>query len=306
MPAEPPVELARLAGARRTQLLAGGDGWRPIAGGTDLMVQITGEIGRAAGARARPVAARRAARHHGRRRALLVLGALTTYTDIRRSELCAQHLPALVEAAATIGAAQIQNRGDDRRQHRQRLARRRHAARAARHGRGDRARQSGRASATIAAAEFWPAYRQTARRDDELVLRVRIPLPRGSPGALRKVGTRRAQAISKVVMAVSWRAGWRRVARRPRGAWIQSPPRRSGRARPSASSRARRRAARSPTTPRRRSRPGDQADRRRALHGRLPPGRRGPRAPPPAARGGRLAVTVEAAQPVIVHRDPGA
>ena len=41
----------------------------------------------------------------------LVLGALTTYTDIRRSDLCHEHLPALVDAAATIGAAQIQNRG---------------------------------------------------------------------------------------------------------------------------------------------------------------------------------------------------
>src|SRR5206468_3549735 len=39
------------------------------------------------------------------------LGALTTYTDIRRSALCREHVPALVEAAATIGAAQIQNRG---------------------------------------------------------------------------------------------------------------------------------------------------------------------------------------------------
>ena len=41
----------------------------------------------------------------------IVLGALTTYTEIRRSALCREHLPALVEAAATIGAAQIQNRG---------------------------------------------------------------------------------------------------------------------------------------------------------------------------------------------------
>ena len=40
-----------------------------------------------------------------------VLGALTTYTEIRRSALCREHLPVLVEAAATIGAAQIQNRG---------------------------------------------------------------------------------------------------------------------------------------------------------------------------------------------------
>ncbi len=40
-----------------------------------------------------------------------MLGALTTYTEIRRSALCREHLPGLVEAAATIGAAQIQNRG---------------------------------------------------------------------------------------------------------------------------------------------------------------------------------------------------
>ena len=52
-----------------------------------------------------------------------------TYTEIRRSALCREHLPALVEAAATIGAAQIQNRGHARRQHRQRLAGGRHAAR---------------------------------------------------------------------------------------------------------------------------------------------------------------------------------
>ena len=41
----------------------------------------------------------------------ITLGALTTYTEIRRSAPCREHLPALVEAAATIGAAQIQNRG---------------------------------------------------------------------------------------------------------------------------------------------------------------------------------------------------
>ena len=44
MPAEPPVQSpATLDEAY--QLLAGGDGWQPIAGGTDVMVQITGEIG---------------------------------------------------------------------------------------------------------------------------------------------------------------------------------------------------------------------------------------------------------------------
>ncbi len=41
----------------------------------------------------------------------LVIGALSTWTELRRSPLVLRHLPALAAAAATIGAAQIQNRG---------------------------------------------------------------------------------------------------------------------------------------------------------------------------------------------------
>ena len=41
----------------------------------------------------------------------LVIGALSTWTELRRSPLVLRHLPVLAEAAATIGAAQIQNRG---------------------------------------------------------------------------------------------------------------------------------------------------------------------------------------------------
>ncbi len=49
---------------------------------------------------------------------------------------------------------------------------------------------------------------------DELVLRVVVPLPAGRRVRFRKVGTRRAQAISKVVMAVSFHpvdGVWREV-----------------------------------------------------------------------------------------------
>jgi xanthine dehydrogenase small subunit len=55
--------------------------------------------------------------------------------------------------------------------------------------------------------DFFTGYRETARRDDELVLRVRVPLLPRRHVRFRKVGTRRAQAISKVVMAVSWLTG---------------------------------------------------------------------------------------------------
>jgi xanthine dehydrogenase small subunit len=58
----------------------------------------------------------------------------------------------------------------------------------------------------VAADDFWTGYRTTARRADELVVRIRIPLAADRVVRFRKIGTRRAQAISKVVMALAWRA----------------------------------------------------------------------------------------------------
>ena len=75
------------------------------------MVALTGELGRAAGAASSTSGRLDELRGIAIDGDAIVLGALTTYTDIRRSALCREHLPALVEAAATIGAAQIQNRG---------------------------------------------------------------------------------------------------------------------------------------------------------------------------------------------------
>ncbi len=142
----------------------------------------------------------------------LALGALTTYTDIRRSALCREHVPALVEAAATIGAAQIQNRGT--------LGGNIANASPA----GDTLPVllaadavfvvgSERGEREVPAAEFWTAYRQTALAHDELVLRILIPLAAAREIRFRKVGTRRAQSISKVVLAAAWRGDgtWRDV-----------------------------------------------------------------------------------------------
>jgi CO/xanthine dehydrogenase FAD-binding subunit len=134
----------------------------------------------------------------------LVVGARTTYTEIRRSALVAAHLPALVEAAATIGAIQIQNRGT--------LGGNIANASPA----GDTLPILLAADATILvggqrgereipAADFFTAYRETALAPDELILHVTFPLPTGRELRFRKVGTRRAQAISKVVMATAWR-----------------------------------------------------------------------------------------------------
>jgi carbon-monoxide dehydrogenase medium subunit len=201
MPVEPPVVSPRSL-AEAYAILAGAP-HRPVAGGTDLLVQLTGEIGPAP---ERVIDLWRVDELHGIRvvGGALELGALTTYTQIRRSDDCAAHAPSLVEAAATIGAAQIQNRGTI----------------------GGNVMNASPAGDTlpvllaldaalvvggpagersIPAAEFWPAYRRTALREGELLLRMRIPIVDGRRQAFRKVGTRRAQAISKVVLAASWR-----------------------------------------------------------------------------------------------------
>lgn len=211
MPVEPPVTSPETL-AEAYALLQDSD-WTPIAGGTDLMVRITGEMGE-------PPERLLDIWHLEALRGIeldgagsLVVGALSTWTDIRRSGLVLRYLPALAEAAATIGAAQIQNRGTIG-------------------GNIVNASPAGdslpvllaadasivlgsvRGERTVPAGEFWTGYRTTAREADELVLRIVVPLPAGRRVRFRKVGTRRAQAISKVVMAVAWRADgdvWRDV-----------------------------------------------------------------------------------------------
>jgi xanthine dehydrogenase small subunit len=213
MPVEPPVTSPHdLAEAYAT--MAEAPVARPIAGGTDLMVNLTGELGE-------PPERIVDLWHLDALRGIaidgdaIVLGALTTYTEIRRSALCREHLPVLVEAAATIGAAQIQNRGTIG-------------------GNVANASPAGdtlpvllatdasfvlgsvRGERVVPATAFWPRYRQTALAPDELLLRIRIPLAAGYELRFRKVGTRRAQSISKVVMALGWRDGgpgvvWRDV-----------------------------------------------------------------------------------------------
>ena len=237
----------------------------------------------------------------------IILGALTTYTEIRRSAVCREHLPVLVEAAATIGAAQIQNRGDDRRQRRQRLAGRRHAAGPARRRRHLRA--------SVRAA--WRADRPRRARSGRPTGGPRSPPTsscsasgsRSSPVArlrFRKVGTRRAQSISKVVLALGWRDSGGPLGR----AWTRRPPRaRVGGADPDpgdrhrgASSRAGRRPRRPPIVPPRRWPRELASDRRRPLDRGLPAAGRRPRPPSAHPRGRRLVMTDGPA--VAVDRRP--
>lgn len=131
----------------------------------------------------------------------LRIGALTTYTQLITSELIQRHVPALVAASGTIGAIQIQNRGTIG-------------------GNIVNASPAGDSLPVLAAYEaeievgsargvrrisfvgFYTGYRRTVLEPDELVLSVRIlKLKEGERDFFWKVGTRRAQAISKTVMA---------------------------------------------------------------------------------------------------------
>jgi xanthine dehydrogenase small subunit len=130
----------------------------------------------------------------------LVIGALATYTAMIRSRAVRERLPMLESAARVIGGEQIQNRGTIG-------------------GNVANASPAGDTLPVLAVAEavvvlrsagqerrvpfnqFYTGYRQSVRRPDELITALEIPPVEGIQG-FRKVGTRAAQAIAKVVMAV--------------------------------------------------------------------------------------------------------
>jgi CO/xanthine dehydrogenase FAD-binding subunit len=129
----------------------------------------------------------------------LVIGALATYTDAIRSPLVARHLPMLVEAARLVGGPQIQNRGTIGG----------NVANAS--PAGDSLPVFAATDATlvlrsateerrVAFREFYTGYRATVMRPDELIVSIEVP-PIAGKQWFRKVGTRAAQAISKVVVA---------------------------------------------------------------------------------------------------------
>jgi CO/xanthine dehydrogenase FAD-binding subunit len=184
--------------------------WRPFAGGTDLMVLFEAgllahkrfvsvwRLGELTGIEVTP--------EH------VTLGALTTYTDVRRDEVLQREFPALCRAARETGGWAIQNRGTLGGN----IANASPAADSppalAAYG-AQLELLSSAGARWIDYADFHTGYKQTALRADELIARVR--LPRAVPGTVsyyRKVGTRRAQAISKVCMAATARVEGNRLA----------------------------------------------------------------------------------------------
>lgn len=130
---------------------------------------------------------------------VLRIGALTTYREIIASRAVRARVPMLVAAAREVGGAQIQNRGT--------LGG--NIANASPAGdtlpvlaaAGARVILRSRAATRAVAFDaFYTGYRTSVRQPDELITAIEFPRVRGKQW-WRKVGTRRAQAISKVMIA---------------------------------------------------------------------------------------------------------
>lgn len=167
-----------------------------LAGGTDVMVEL--ESGRTRPRAIVDVWKLDALRGIRADEGGVRFGALTTCTELLRSPLTPD---VLVEAAREVGAVQIQNRAT--------LGGNLGTASPAADlnpvllALGSRVRLvSLRGARELDAAEFLTGYRATARALDELIESVWIPArPAGELRRFRKVGTRRAQSIAKVVVA---------------------------------------------------------------------------------------------------------
>lgn len=173
--------------------------WRPIAGGTDLMVLFeSGQLpyrNLLSLWRIPELCGITASDTH------VTLGALTTYTEIRRNELLQREFPLLVKAASWTGAVATQNRGTLGGN----IANGSPAADsppALLAYDADIVLLSERDPRWLRYSRFHTGYKTNLMGLDEIISHISLPrITAGSSQYLRKVGTRKAQAISKVALA---------------------------------------------------------------------------------------------------------
>lgn len=184
--------------------------WKPFAGGTDLMVLL--EAGKLSHRNFLNIWKLPELHEIEVTPSHVTVGALTTYTEIQRHEIISREFPLLCKAAAETGSVATQNRGT--------LG-------------GNIANASPAADSPPALfaydAElelvsvrgacwrpyngFCSGYKQMDLRSDELIRNIRLPRNKsGWKHYYRKVGTRRAQAISKVCFAGAARVETGRIA----------------------------------------------------------------------------------------------
>src|SRR5438093_8076458 len=173
--------------------------WKPFAGGTDLMVLLeSGQLPHKNYVNIWNLKELRGIEISDDR---VTLGALTTYTEIQNHKTLREEFPMLCQAASETGGLAIQNRGtlggnivnaspaaDSP------------PALLAYDAELELVSKGG--SRTIRYSKFHTSYKQMDIRPDELLRAIRLPRTKNVlTHYYRKVGTRKAQAISKVCFA---------------------------------------------------------------------------------------------------------
>jgi len=183
--------------------------WKPFAGGTDLMVLL--EAGKLTHRNYINIWRLDELRGIHANNDHVTLGALTTYTDIQANPILQSEFPMLCQAASETGGLAIQNRGT--------LGG--NIVNASPAADSPPALLAYDAEVELVSTQgsrwlpyqgFHTGYKQMLIRPDELLTRIR--LPRNTSGAThyyRKVGTRKAQAISKVCFAAVGRTSNGRI-----------------------------------------------------------------------------------------------
>ena len=173
--------------------------WRPFAGGTDLMVLL--EAGKLPHQNYLNIWKLPELRGIEVTDTFVSLGALTTYTEVQNHEILRKEFPMLCQAAKETGGIAIQNRGTlggnivnaspAADSPPALLAYDAELELVSKHG-----------ERRIPYFKFHSGYKQMDIRPDELLRTIRLPrAPNRLTHYYRKVGTRKAQAISKVCFA---------------------------------------------------------------------------------------------------------
>lgn len=173
--------------------------WRPFAGGTDLMVVY--EAGKLTHRKFVNVWGLPELQGVSATQDSITLGALTTFSQVQENQILRSEFPMLCQAAAETGAIAIQNRGTIGG----------NIVNASPAADSPPALMAYDAEVELVSANgsrwvkydgFHTGYKSTVMRPDELLKSVRLPRKaRGAVQFYRKVGTRKAQAISKVCFA---------------------------------------------------------------------------------------------------------